>query len=241
MGVFKLPSFDFFLFLRPHDVDCGGVERRLDMRRVVFLDHLDAGAAVLGDLVDVGALHQPQANVCMPQTVGCTGSSFAVETKLLFGEDSFEKLALPLGKNEIGGFGRSPLFPWDSRGLGRSCGRVHAINARRAKPASKSLKRPHCTGHAFAVSDAALSAYFNLQDRLVQILVVNDRDIPKLKAPGLVGPQSGIDCQEHIVVKLFRFPFEAPLLRLLRSLSRRFVEFLVFFGGEPRPVGDFGG
>ena len=65
--------------------------------------------------------------------------------------------------------------------------RVRAINARRAKPASKSLKRPHCTGHTLAVSDAALSADFNLQDRLTQVLVIDDRDIPELKAPCLIG------------------------------------------------------
>jgi hypothetical protein len=43
----------------------------------------------------------------------------------------------------------------------------------------------------------------------LQILVENDRDIAELKAPGLVGPQSGIDGEEDIVVKLFRLPFEA--------------------------------
>ena len=32
---------------------------------VVFLAHLDTRAAVLSDLVGVGALHQPQADVCM--------------------------------------------------------------------------------------------------------------------------------------------------------------------------------
>ena len=49
------------LRLGPHDVDRGGVEVRLDVRRVIFLNHLDAGAAVFGDLVDVRALHQAQA------------------------------------------------------------------------------------------------------------------------------------------------------------------------------------
>ena len=78
-------------------------------------------------------------------------------------------------------------------GHGRFLGRAHAINARRAKLASKSLKAPHGTGHTLAISDAALSTYFNLQDRLAQIFVVNHRDIPELKAPGLVGPQPSID------------------------------------------------
>jgi hypothetical protein len=99
----------------------------------------------------------------MPQTVGCTGSAFAVKAKILFVEDSLKKLTLPLGKNEIGGSGRAPLFPKDIGVHGSFCGRVRAINARRAKPASKSLKRPHSTGHTLAVSDAALSADFNLR------------------------------------------------------------------------------
>lgn len=141
----------------------------------------------------MGTLHRAEADVCMPQTVGCTRSAVAVETKLLFAEDSFEKLALPLGKNEIGGFGRAPLFRKDIGIHRRFCGRVHAINARRAKPALKSLKRPHCTGHILTISNAALSTDFNLQDRLTQVLVINDRDIPELKAPCLIGSQSGID------------------------------------------------
>jgi hypothetical protein len=36
--------------------------RGLDMGRVVFLDHLDTCVTVLGDLVDVGTLHQTQAD-----------------------------------------------------------------------------------------------------------------------------------------------------------------------------------
>ncbi len=177
------------------------------------------------------------------------GSAFAAEAKILFVEDGFEKFALPLRENDVGRSGRAPLFLKSTGGHGRSCGRVHGINARRAEPASKSLKggagfevaqRASLHRHTFAISDAALSAHFNVEDRLAQILVVNDRDIPELKAPCLVGPQSGIDGKEHIVVKLFRFPLEALFLWLLRAFSRRLVEFLVFLGREPRPVGDFG-
>ena len=59
----------FLFWLRSHDVDRGGGEIRLDVRRVILLDHLDAGAAVFGDLVDVGTSHQAQTDVCVPQ--GC--------------------------------------------------------------------------------------------------------------------------------------------------------------------------
>ena len=68
------------------------------MRRVELFDHLDTGAAVFSDLVDVGALHQPQADVGMPQTVGGAGSAVTIEAKILFVEDSLEEFALPLRK-----------------------------------------------------------------------------------------------------------------------------------------------
>lgn len=117
---------------------------------------------------DVGALHQAQADVCMPQTVGPTGRSsgliFGVETKLLFVEDRFKKLPLPLGEHEIGGLGRAPLFSKGRGGHRRFLGRVHATNAGLAGPASKSLKGQNLAWHALAISDAALSAHFNLQD-----------------------------------------------------------------------------
>lgn len=82
------------------------------------------------------------------------------------------------------------------------CGRAHAINARRAKPASKSLQGPHCPGHAIAISDATFVAYFNLQDRLAETLIVHDGDIAELETPCLVRSQPSIDREQHIVVKL---------------------------------------
>jgi hypothetical protein len=47
----------------------GSIKHRLDVGRIEFLDHLHARATVLGDLVDVGPLHQPKADVGMAQTV----------------------------------------------------------------------------------------------------------------------------------------------------------------------------
>src|ERR1700687_3264438 len=111
----------------------------------------------------------------------------------------FKELALPLGKNQIGRFGRAPLSGRNSGGLGRSHGRVRAINARRAEPASKSLKGQHRTRHTFAISNATLSPNLDLQDCLFQIVVLNDRDIPELQPPSLVGPQSGGSCARMAV------------------------------------------
>ena len=88
-----------FLLLRPHDIDCSGIQRCFDVRRIVLFDHLDTGAAVLSDLVDVGTLHQAQADVCMPQAVRRARLALAVEAKLFLMEDGFKQLELPLGKN----------------------------------------------------------------------------------------------------------------------------------------------
>jgi hypothetical protein len=46
--------------------DGSGIERGFDVHRVILLDHPDARAAVLSDLTDVGALHQPQADIRVP-------------------------------------------------------------------------------------------------------------------------------------------------------------------------------
>jgi len=91
------------------------------VRRVVFLYHLDAGAAVLGDLVDIGALHQTQAYVCMPFAAAVRGRSEGFPRP-----GCFKKFALPLGKIRSVGFGRTPLFARNSRCFGCSCGRVRA-------------------------------------------------------------------------------------------------------------------
>ena len=105
----------------------------------------------------------------MPQTIGGTGAAVTIEAKILLVEDGLEEFALPLRKDQVGGFGHAPWSRSSCGGHGRFLGRVHAINARRAKPAAKSLKGPHGTRHTLAISDAALAAYFNLQDRLAQI------------------------------------------------------------------------
>ena len=69
------------------------------MGRVVLLDHFNASAAVLGDLVDVGTFHQTQADVCMPQAVRRARLAFTVDAELFLVEDGFEKLSLLFWKN----------------------------------------------------------------------------------------------------------------------------------------------
>jgi hypothetical protein len=147
------------------------------------------------------------------------------------------------GKMRSVGCGRAPFFGAGQHGVPRTF--LWAPARHKRAPGGAGLRSPlegtHSTAHALAIADPALSAHFDLQDRLTAGLVVNDGDVPELKSPRFVGPQAGIGREQHIIVKLFRFPFEARLLRLMRALSCRFVELFVFLGGEPRPVRDFRG
>ena len=54
------------------------------MRRIVFLNHLHACPAVLGDLIDVGTFEQAQANVGVAQAIGRSRPAVTVGAKLLF-------------------------------------------------------------------------------------------------------------------------------------------------------------
>jgi hypothetical protein len=57
------------------------------MRGIVFLDHLDGGAAVLCDLVDIGAFHEAQTDVGMSETVSGSRLTVAVGCQVFFTED----------------------------------------------------------------------------------------------------------------------------------------------------------
>ena len=63
-------------------IDRRCIERVLDVRRVEFLDHLHARPAVLRDLVDVRALHQPHTYIGVPQAVGGAAVSVTIELEI---------------------------------------------------------------------------------------------------------------------------------------------------------------
>ena len=73
----------YFFFLRPilfraDDIDGGGVKRGFDVHSVIFLDHANARAIVLSDLIDVSSLRQPQGDIrvgCTTYVVGLRGRS----------------------------------------------------------------------------------------------------------------------------------------------------------------------
>jgi hypothetical protein len=45
------------------NIDGGSIEGGAEMNGIVFFDHLDAGAAVFGNLADVCALHEAQTDI----------------------------------------------------------------------------------------------------------------------------------------------------------------------------------
>ena len=62
------------------------------MGGVEFLDHLDAGAAVFGDLVNVGAFHEAHADISMAKAVGGAPVPVPVEFELGAAENAVEEL-----------------------------------------------------------------------------------------------------------------------------------------------------
>ena len=71
------------------------------MGGVELLDHFDAGAAILGDLVDVGAFHEAQADVGVAQAVGGAALAVAVGLEAKFIENGVEEFSLNVSENEV--------------------------------------------------------------------------------------------------------------------------------------------
>src|ERR1051325_2461380 len=168
--------------LSPH-VDGGGIQRVLEVHGVVLLDHLDAGAAVLGDLVDVAALQQPEAHVRVAEAVGGPPVVVAVELQALLLEDGVEQATVVSGEN---------LVRW-LRGVA-----LH-----------QTLERPHRPAGALAVAEAPLAPYLDLQNDLAGGVVLDDVDIAVLKALGLVGAQPRVGHEQDVVVQLLVLPLPA--------------------------------
>ncbi len=82
---FLAPAFASFTFPLDgalHHVDGGSIKHRLDVSGIEFLDHLDAGAAVLGDLIDVCTLHKAEADVGVTEAVARSHIAVAIELQL---------------------------------------------------------------------------------------------------------------------------------------------------------------
>src|SRR5712691_5159750 len=227
----------FLLFcLWPHDVDGGGIELGLDMGGIVLLDHLDTGTAVFGDLIDVGTFHQAQTNICVSEAIGRSRSAFTIQSEVLLIKDGLEKLALPFRKDQVCRFWKTQFSGPVRRGFWSVL-----VLACRTESGLQSLERAHGAAHALAVAYTALAAHLDLKDGLPARVVFNDCHVPELKAPCFIRPKAGVGREQDVVVKLFRLPFVARHLRLVRALSCRFVELFVLLGREPGSVRDFCG
>ena len=165
-----------FLRLLPPNVDRRGVEAVLEVGSVVFLDHLDAGAAVLRDLINVRAFHETQADVSVPQAVGRAGLSLTIFLEAFFVQDGVEELPVGLRKNQIG---RLRLVPLD-----------------------QPLEGLYGPAGTLAIADAAFAANLNLKDGFLTSLILDDLHIAIFKVVRLVGPQAGIGHEQDVVVKL---------------------------------------
>ena len=87
-------AFLNFRLLRAPHVNSGSVHHVLDVGCVKFLDHLDAGAAVLRDLIHVGAFREPHADIGMPQTVERPPLALVVELEVKLTKDRVEKVVM---------------------------------------------------------------------------------------------------------------------------------------------------
>ena len=81
------------------------------MRGVEFLDHLDAGAAVLSNLIDVRSLHEPYADVGVAQAVGRATIAVAIKLELGPSENPVKELDVVSGEYVIRRLGKL-LLRW---------------------------------------------------------------------------------------------------------------------------------
>src|ERR1700730_152780 len=73
-------------------IDLRGVKPVLKVSRIELLDHFDAGAAIIGDLIDIGPLHQAKTNIGVPQTVGRAGLAVPVFFQAKLTKEGIEQL-----------------------------------------------------------------------------------------------------------------------------------------------------
>ena len=79
-----------------------GVDHVLDVRGIMLLDHLDAGAAIARNRIDVGSLHQPQTDVGVSQAVGGARLAVAINLEVLALEQRIEQLDMIAREHLVG-------------------------------------------------------------------------------------------------------------------------------------------
>ncbi len=95
----------------PH-VDRRRADHVLDVRGIVFLDHLDAGAAIARDSVDVRAFHQAETDVSVAKRIDRSRLAVAIELEIGLVENAVEELHVIAGEHLVvwlGQFGQGRL------------------------------------------------------------------------------------------------------------------------------------
>ena len=85
-------------------IDDRSIEHVLNVRCIIFLDYLDAGVTVFGDLINVGSLHKSETGIGMPQAVASADVAMTVEFQIQFIEDGVHQLARRLLEYLVGRF-----------------------------------------------------------------------------------------------------------------------------------------
>lgn len=122
------------------------------MRGIEVLDHLDAGPAILGDLVDVGTFHKSEADVGMPQAIKGPALAFPIDLQPKLGQDRIE-LFMMIG--------------WEHQ--------VSWLGIPSPQDAAEGLDG---TRHAFAKTGPTLAAYIDFEDPFAAVAVVDDLYVP---------------------------------------------------------------
>ena len=102
-GLLRMRSFSLAGWLRTEDIDSGCIKRVFDMSRVEPFDHLNARAAILGDLVNVGTFHKPHADIGMAEAVCSASVAVAIILEVGASENAVEK---------------PDVIAWKDRGVG---------------------------------------------------------------------------------------------------------------------------
>lgn len=221
-------SGGFSFGLRTHDIDRAGVYAVLDVARIEVLDHLDAGPAVVGDLIDVRAFHQTHGNISVAQAVSRAALSVAVEFQLFFFKYLVEQVAPELGKHL---HRRKQPFDFAVR--------LSFVFQLRNAALPDLFERIDRIRHALAVADAGLAAHVDDENVFLRGIIVLGFRVPEFEIPRFVRTQAGIRHEQYEGVKVFVFVLPAASGAIVDAFARCLLEGFVFVVIEPGAASAF--
>ena len=206
------------------------------MRGIVLLDHFHTGAAVLGDLVDIGPFHEPQAYISVPQAIGSARPAVAVKLQPGPLQYPVKQLQVIAGEH---GIGQLRQFDRQWR-IGVLLAPVSLLLAAGGlRPVEQPLIGPDRTRHALTEPDATLAADLDLQDFLSSGVIGRNGDVAVLQVLRFIRPEPGVPHEQDKIVNLLGIPSILRLCRFTRVLPAGLIEFFVFVRAEPRAMHDF--